>query len=62
MAKTNSNIPLYKKPVADTLNIKSIETMYYKRNKVDASTITLLSVIGIPLAIILGVFITRGKL
>ena len=26
MAETNSNIPLYKKPVADTLNIKSIET------------------------------------
>ena len=62
MAETNSKITLYKKPVADTLNIKEIETMHFTKSKVESSTIVLLSVIGIPLAILLGVYISRGKL
>ena len=61
MAETNFKITLYKKPVADTLNIKDIETMHYIKNKVESSTIVLLSVIGIPLAIFVGALIGRGK-
>ena len=60
-AQTNSKLPLYRKPVADTLNIKEIETMYFTKNEVESSTIVLLSVVGIPLAIFLGVLISRGK-
>ncbi|MFZ4590106.1 MAG: hypothetical protein ACOYN6_03850 [Ignavibacteria bacterium] len=59
--ETNSRIPLYKMPLADTLNIKEIETMHYIKNKVESSTIVLLSVIGIPLAIFIGALIDRGK-
>lgn len=61
MAETNTKITLYKKPVADTLNIKEIETMHFAKNKVETSSIILPMVIGIPLAIFLGVMIARGK-
>lgn len=61
MAETNSKIILYKKPVADTLNIKEIESMHFAKNKVESSSIILPMVIGIPLAIFLGVMLARGK-
>lgn len=49
MNETNSKVPLYKKPVSDTLNFKDIKMMYFTRSKTDVSYIVLGSVIGIPL-------------
>ncbi len=54
MKETNSKILLYKKPVADTLNFKSIDSMYFSRSKTDVSYAILGAVIGIPLALFFG--------
>jgi hypothetical protein len=51
MKETNSKVPLYKRPVADTLNFKAIDTIYFTSSKFDYSTIILPSVILLPLAI-----------
>jgi len=51
MNETNSKVVLYKKPIADTLNFKAIDTMYFTRSKFDNSTVILPFVILLPLAI-----------
>jgi hypothetical protein len=41
MKETNSKIPLYKKPVADTLNFNAIDSMYFAGSKFDKSYLIL---------------------
>lgn len=54
MKETNSKIPLYKSPVADTLNFKSIDSLHFTRTKFDTSYAILAFVIGIPVAFVFG--------
>ena len=51
MKESNSKVPLYKKPVADTLNFKDIKMMNFTRSKTDVSYVILGCVIGIPVAL-----------
>ncbi|MFZ4590104.1 MAG: hypothetical protein ACOYN6_03840 [Ignavibacteria bacterium] len=51
MKETDSKIPLYKKPVADTLNFNAIDSMYFSGKKTDVSYAVLGIVIGAPVAL-----------
>ncbi len=53
MLETNSKIPLYKKPIADTLNFKAIDSLHFTREKFDVSYAVLGSVILLPFVIYL---------
>lgn len=58
MVEKNSKVPLYKKPVADTLNFKSIDSLHFTKETFDVSYAVLGGVIGIPvLLVFVGVFV-----
>ncbi len=54
MRETNSKIPLYKKPVADTLNFNAIDSMYFTGSKIDVSYVLLGAVFVIPIYLLFG--------
>ena len=53
MLETNSNIPLYKSPVADTLNFKAIDSLHFTREKADVSYAILGGIFAIPVVLYL---------
>lgn len=52
MKETDSQIPLYIKPVADTLSFNAIDSMYYTESKTDVSYAVLGLVKGTPVALL----------
>ncbi len=58
MLEKNSKVPLYKKPIADTLNFKSIDSLHFTRNKSDTSYLVLGGVLlGSIALVIVGFFV-----
>jgi len=61
MKETNSKIPLYKKPVADTLNFNAIDSMYFTGSKFDKSYLILGGVILGSIALVFVGFFVYSK-
>jgi hypothetical protein len=61
MRETNSKIPLYKKPVADTLNFNAIDSMYFSGSKFDKSYLILGGVILGSIALVFVGFFVYSK-